>query len=134
MSAEAHVDDADVDRVRGVVVDDPLEGRDEPRVFTLAVRVEDLEGEQIDAGSDARHEIPVVSGGEDPGDVGPVAVVVERVGVAVEEVVAARVDTVELRVHHVGHVDRVVMDVVDAGIDDRDLDATAVDAGQVDGA
>ncbi len=62
-------------------------------------------------------------GGEDAGDVRAVTVVVHRVAVVVQEVLAALVVDAELGVDDVGLVVRVVVDVVDAGVDDRDLDA-----------
>ena len=58
-----------------------------------------------------------------PGDMRAVAVVVVRVGVVVREVEAAGVIGRELRVDVVGRVVGVVVDVVDAGVDDRDPDA-----------
>ena len=111
----------------------PLEGEDQVRFVAVAGRVEDLQPVQVDVRRDARDEVAVLLGGEDAGDVRPVAVVVHRVGVVVHEVVAALVVVQELGVDDVRDVVRVVVDVVDAGVDDRDLDAVAPDAGGVDG-
>ena len=64
---------------------------------------------------------------------GPVAVVVVRVRVVVHEVVAAAIVAGELRVDDVWRVQRVVVDVVDARVDDCDADAGTADAGIVGG-
>ena len=81
---------------------------------------------------DADDEIAVLLGRDDARDVGPVAVVVHRVDVVVDEVVAARVVREELGVDDVRHVVGIVVDVVEARVDDRELDPLARVAGQVD--
>ena len=57
MGPEAHVDDIDV------VVERPLEGKDQGRDVAFAVRIEDLEGVEVDGRGDADDEITVLLGG-----------------------------------------------------------------------
>ncbi len=117
MTAEADVDDVDV------VVDRPAERGDETRVVAGAGGAENLEGVQIDARSDADDEVAILVGGDRARDMRPVAVVVHRVAVVVDEVVAARIVREELGVDDVRHVVGIVVDVVEARVDDRELDA-----------
>ena len=126
MRAKAHVHHVDV------VVDGPLQREDELRDVALPGRVEDLQRVEIDVRGNARDEIAVLLGGEDSRDVRAVAVVVVRVFVAVREVVAALVVAQELGVDDVRRVVRIVVEIVDPGVDDRDLHAGATDARRVD--
>ena len=127
MAAEADVHHLDA------VSAGPVERRDEPAVVPRAVRAEHLEAPQSHLRGDPDDEVAVVVRGEDACHVGAVPVVVHRVGVVVHEVPAALVGPVELRVDDRG-LERVgdVVDVVDAGVDDGDVDAVAADAGLVD--
>ena len=125
--AQAHVHDVHL------VVERPLEGHDQGRDLALAGRTEDLERVELDAGGDADDEVAVLLRRGDAGDVRAVAVVVHRVAVVVDEVVATGVIHVELRVDDVGHVVGVVVEVVEPGVDDRKLDALAGVAREVNG-
>jgi hypothetical protein len=93
----------------------------------------DLEPIQVDLGGHPNDEVAVLLGGEDAGDVSSVAVVVHRIGVVVDEVIAAGVVAAELRIDDIRVVVGVVVDVVDAGIDDRDLHALPANAGVMRG-
>ena len=128
MPAEADVDDVHV------VGDRPVQGGDQPAVVARTRGTEHLEPPELDARGDADDQVAVVVRGEDAGDVGPVAVVVHRVGIVVHEVVAALVRPVEFRVDD-GRLLRggPVVDVVDPGVDDGHPDALAADPRLVDG-
>ena len=119
---DGEVDDADVPL--GVVVDHPLERVADVVEAAAAVVAEDAEGDHVGAGGDARVR-RVVAGG-DPGDGRAVHVVVRaRVAVVHREVVAG--DRVGARDGE-GRAAR-----VDAGVDDGDRQAGAVDAVPVAG-
>ncbi len=122
MGPEAHVDDVHV------VVDGPLEGKDEVRDLAFSGRPEDLQGVQVDRRGHPDDQVVVLLRREDAGDVRAMAVVIHGVGVVVDEVVTAFVVIQELGID----VGRNVMDVVDPGVDDRDLDTGARDPGVMD--
>lgn len=122
VAAEAHVDD--IGAVRIGRVDRGLDTGDDVGGVTLARIVHDLVRKEVGARGHAGDA--ALLGGparDDAGDMGAVAVVVRRVGVAVDEVVAAD-DLVSLA----ESATQVRVAVVDAAVEDGDGDALAVGA------
>ncbi len=109
----------------------PVQGRDDVRDRALAVRVQHFERDDLRIRCDARlvilRVIPVA--GDDARDMCPVAVIVVRQGLVVYEIHELRDPLVTVREdsRHAA-LGEVVVPCSDAGIDDSDADAVALQA------
>src|SRR5262249_46767682 len=108
-------------RDRGAVVDGVVDRADGAVQGTAAAGIQELDRHDLDVPGDARHAGAVVAdGGNGPGDVGPVAVVVHRIGVVGHKIVS--VDAARAGPHVRGQFGVVV---IHARVDDGHDDTTA---------
>src|SRR5581483_5129466 len=122
VGAEAEVEHADVEAVVRAVLHDPVDGGDDLGDVDGATRVGDLDVEQSSVGGQAVVlTVPgSVAAGDDPGDVGSVAIVVDIGVLRLRLRVKGDVGAVDDLARHGESGDR-----GDAGVDNGDVDALA---------